>query len=331
MTDAVVTRVYLGNFSNANTKCQSSIEHSTMKTVEITSYAILLLLSIAGNLLMLAAVYKNRRTQANVNYLIGNMAASDILLVLFGIPRCIQEIFMGEQVNDAFSVILCKFAPFTNGVSTAVSMLTLLVIAFERFHAIVYSMKPPLIDKRKCFRIIFMCWLTGVVISSINLFIFKLEQLGEITNCKYSWEPIIDSNQGMKIFALSFLVLFIVMPLTVLTALYSVLIVSLQRQKAFVNRPLEERRRRTSENRRVIFMLVTIVVVFFSAWIPYLVIHIFLFIFSWNFSIPCELKNGAFGAQFLSFSYSALNPLIYYRFSENYRKSIKQILFCPVL
>ena len=83
-----------------------------------------------------------------INYLLVNLAVADILYVTFITPSVFIVQFSFTNLPDGVTgTVLCKF--FTTGtvawVGAASSILTLSVVAVERYYAVVY----PLGDKEK--------------------------------------------------------------------------------------------------------------------------------------------------------------------------------------
>ena len=316
--------------SSSNLSCPSAgYESPSLKAMKTAAYMTFWILSFSGNLLLVVVVYRNRRVQTTLNILIANIAIADILLTIFGIPQQVLYIYKDAELGPVIPFIMCKFTPFTNGLSTSVSMMSLVVIAIERFQAIVYPMKFKVIRIKRGLAIIAVCWLIGIIFSSCNLLTFRLETLpGNKYFCNYTWEPFASKNEGHKNYTISYFVCFIAIPLTLMIVLYTALIHSLRRHNSIVNQLPAERKRRARENRNVICMLVTMVVVFVLSWSPYFVINIFLFIFYWNFKPPCYIVRVSFFAVLLSYLYTILHPLIYYCFSRNYREKFQQLLLC---
>ena len=63
--------------------------------LKISFYISLMLFSILGNSSLIVIVTKNHRIQTITNYLIVNMAVSDILITLLAVPRKIYMLFTG--------------------------------------------------------------------------------------------------------------------------------------------------------------------------------------------------------------------------------------------
>jgi len=104
--------------------------------VKISFYISLMLFSILGNSSLIVIVTKNHRIQTITNYLIVNMAVSDILITLLAVPRKITEILLAPRrwlVGGFLGLALCKSLSFLQDVSTAVSIFSLLAIAVDRY------------------------------------------------------------------------------------------------------------------------------------------------------------------------------------------------------
>ena len=72
--------------------------------------------------------------QTITNYLIANMAVSDIVITFLVVPRHITEILVRTPLRGS---ILCKSLPLLHDIITAVSILSLVVITIDRYTGIV--------------------------------------------------------------------------------------------------------------------------------------------------------------------------------------------------
>ena len=75
-------------------------------------------------------------------------------------------------------------------------------------------------------------------------------------------------------------------------------------------------------------MLVTVVFVFLLSWLP---VNVETLLLSLSTTPTCDNRHVQFSIAFLSFSYPAINPFIYFVFSENYRKGVQELLCCAKL
>ena len=113
----------------------SSTADITFKVV----FSLMIIVNFLGNTLVILVVLRNRRMQTPMNYLLANLALADLLYALFFIPRrlLITEFrHPGGWVGD----FLCKTLTHANlsWMASVAAVITLLVIAWERYHAIIH-------------------------------------------------------------------------------------------------------------------------------------------------------------------------------------------------
>ena len=176
--------------------CPSIDEETTLKGVQTTAYCIVLLLSLVGNTLIILVVYRNPRMWNTSNYLIVNMAASDLLLPFFAVPRMIVEVLAGRErwlIGGTAGLVLCKLAYFLQDVSTAVSVQSLLAITAERFYAVMYPLKATSM-KSNIRYIIPIIWLTAAGLHAPYLQVFKFCLDNGNLYCCQRWTMSVESQ-----------------------------------------------------------------------------------------------------------------------------------------
>ena len=84
------------------------------------------------------------------------MAISDLIFPVVFLPLVVvKEYIDGLWMSDGVTVtLLCKLGLVAWGVPITVSILSMVSIAVNRFHAILFAMKPPLISRKKCLQVI---------------------------------------------------------------------------------------------------------------------------------------------------------------------------------
>lgn len=300
-----------------------------IKVIKTTAYCIVLLLSVIGNGLIIAVFYRRRKMRSSINLFICSMSASDIVMEMMVIPLRIKDVFHPQGrwfVYGVLGNILCKVIPFLYTATIIVSIVTMLIIAVERFFSVVFPLKRPLIRTRGlCFALVAFSWFFSALSASPNLIIQKLIKLDNIYFCDYSWEPVFNHLEAVRVELSIFFVLFTIIPFILLTGLYTAVIVSLYYQKGGRHLASEQLRRRAQENKRVTMMLLAVVVIFLLSWMP-INVYVYISLHVLNKHLPAELRNFQFAAMFLSYTYPAINPFIYYVFNEHYRSGIHEIL-----
>ena len=312
----------------SNTNCNVLFDSTAVKVVKTVAFCVLMALSIGGNSLVIAAFAKNPRLRTTINYFILTMSISDAFTAVFSVPRQILYIYFLAcywPFSGGFGSFSCKFTPFIEVTSIIVSVMSLQIIAIERFYSVVYPMKrQPIRKSRMCCIIIAFSWILGAAWSSSYFYTFRLVNENTTSYCIYSWEPF-DTEYGFKVQISLFLVCFTMVPFILLTCLYSATVCSLYCPTTSLH--WNQRSCRSKENKKVTIMLVVVVVVFLVSWLPF-IIDTFLFSFILDSHKSCELRHLLFITNFLSFTYPAVNPFIYYIFSENYKKGFNNLLHC---
>ena len=120
--------------STANQSCELFAEAPSVKYLKTLAYVIIMLLSLIGNTAVIIIVSKNKRMRTTTNYLIVNMAASDLLISAFAVPRELTELYTGRRrwlIDGLAGLILCKLVYVFQDISTAVSIQSLVVMAID--------------------------------------------------------------------------------------------------------------------------------------------------------------------------------------------------------
>lgn len=311
----------MSNATNA-TNLYCGADTSTVSlVVKVSLYVVVMLVSLIGNSLIFAVVLKNRKMRTPVNFFVVNMAAADILITVFYMPRMISRILLGSEwgISGGLGHLLCKIAPITQELSASVSVLTLIVMAVDRFFAVLFPLKR-IITNLVANASIALVWIIAAAVRSPMFYALRLVQTEDgKTFCVLQLESQTASDVYLK-FAF---VLFYVIPLFVLTVLYSAILVSLKKRKPVGEELTNTQRRyknRLKRTRKVINMMFTIVFVFAFGWC----LHFFYPVLSNRYGLKvCKLVFPAF---FLGHATSAINPCIYLIFIENYRRG-----FCAIL
>ena len=134
------------------------------------TYSLIFLVSLAGNTVVGMIVYKLKTMRKPINFFIVNMAMSDLLFPIFLIPREIQLLYMDSWlIGGPLGQALCKLVIFLSHVSLIVSIQSLVLIAVDRFGAVVYPLRSPLISSKLCPFFILATWIVAIAFQSPKL------------------------------------------------------------------------------------------------------------------------------------------------------------------
>lgn len=313
--------------NNASHPCGFPADPSTEKAWKTFAYSVIGFGSLLVNSLVILIIFKIRGMRSTINYFILNMAASDVLFTVFVIPRLLSDLHSAPYrwfVGGVLGSFLCKFDFFIQDVSTAVSILSLVAIAVDRFYGVVFPMKASLMSSgafRR--RILAATWFVGALLHSPYFYAYKLY---DDAFCKYNWSPFLDHDKTSTVYFLIMSITFFFFPATILTIVYSIIIITLKRQKFPGNQSVKDKKRVAKRNRSVLRMVVAVVIVFICCWLPFNV-SMYIALFQWGPNVPCYASSLFFWVIFIAYSNGCISPCLYFIFNENFRQGFTKVFF----
>ena len=123
--------------------CSSQLNSTAEKVGQTFAYCIILVLSLVGNSSIGIIVYRTQTMRKPTNYFVTNMAMSDLLYSIFFFPHKIALLYKGQSwlVGSGFGLAMCKLLPFLSDTSTIVSVQSLILIAVDRFGAVLFPLR----------------------------------------------------------------------------------------------------------------------------------------------------------------------------------------------
>ena len=164
------------NGSSQSSSCFTQLNSTAWKIGGTVAYCLFIIVSLAANSLIVMIVYKTPNLKKPINYFIANMASSDLLFPIFFTLWILSHLhtpsflISGGRLGQAF----CKLVAFFGEVSIKVSIQNLVLIAVDRFGAVVFPLRSPLIRSKLCPFFILATWIVAVPISSPYLFAKEL-------------------------------------------------------------------------------------------------------------------------------------------------------------
>lgn len=299
------------NFSANTTGLNSSSmrEVTMFGLVTFLLVAIVLLpIGIAGNLLVIIVVKKKRYLHTKTNFLLANLAASDLLANVLAYTFATARAFPIPSMT--LGKFLCKINSYYSAASLC-SILTLTIIALERYNAIVKPLSNGLKLKKHTLRcLIIIIWILSLV--SVTPLVYFDEYSSEY-QCVRTW-----SKHSQKIFWTYAIVSAIALPVGVIFYCYFRIIRTLYFGSRIVpmNIPLEVDAR---EKKKVIKLSIIVTSVLILSFTPFAIVR--------ELEIRGPVPNvvSVFSLSFVLLS-SVLNPFIYAFQSTNYRQAFKETI-----
>ena len=290
------------------------------------AYCLIFLVSLAGNTCIGIIVYKTKTMRKPINFLIVNMAMSDLTYPIFLIPHEIQKLYINSWlIGGPLGLALCKLVYLFADVSSIVSIQSLVLIAVDRFGAVVYPLRSPLISSKLCPFFILATWIVALASQSPYLFAMQLVEHPEGLSCALHWKETFGESSSQRNDFLAITALFVFIPLVLIAILYIIIYIKLKSQKIPGEQSDNAGQQRLQRERNVLKMATAIVLGFAFSLLP-VTIGLLLSFFGSNIMIrSCGFLHFITVALFMARANGAINPCICFIFSRNYREGLKTL------
>ena len=284
------------------------------------AYCLIFIVSLAGNTVIGIIVYKTKTMRKPINFFICPICyfPYSCFLGRYKYSIYIDSWLIGGPLGQTF----CKLSAFLPDVSTAVSIQSLVLIAVDRFGAVVFPLRSPLISSKLCPFFILATWIVAIAVNSTELFVSKLVEYAEKLVCERHWNEAFGESSSFENYLMSYIVVFNFIPLGLIAILYIIIYLKLKSQKIPGEQLANAGKLRQQRERNVLKMTIAIVLGFAVCWLPlgiFWCIRIFTDIILWP---NCSISYVIYLVVFMALSNSAINPCICLIFSRNYRKEL---------
>ena len=287
------------------------------------TYSLLFLVSLTGNTFIGIIVYKTKTMRKPINFFIVNMAMSDLLYPIFLFPWTITDFYLGWLISGPLGLTLCKLTFFSPAVSVKVSVQSLVMIAVDRFGAVVFPLRSPLISSKLCPFFILASWIIAMAVHCPELFAYKLVEYSDRLHCVRLW----NEYPSLEIYIVAVDVVFTCVPLLLITLLYLTILVKLKTQKIPGEHSVNAGEQRAKRERNVLKMSIAIVLVFAVFFLPHTISWCVVFFSSDSTAVisSCDFQYFQFVTTILFSANCAINPWICFIYSGNYRQGLKNL------
>ncbi|XP_076814525.1 pinopsin-like [Clavelina lepadiformis] len=274
---------------------------------------VLFILSCSFNSVVIVATIKYKELRKPINYIIVNLAVADLASASSG---CLIAIFTNAVGYFYLGKYVCQFAGYTVSIFSIVSLLSISVMAFERFVVICKPFGPRQIGHKDALLGIAFTWVWSTVWNTPSLVLwdgYVPEGVG--TSCGPNW---FTKDERERTYLVIYFNTCFFIPLTVIILCYGKMIAFLRRFNR--NSSLPEN---TRADTQVAKMVILMVVAFLLAWSPYAGFAMY------NVFNPDSQMDFALGSIPAYFAKSAFiyNPLIYVGLNRQFRKCVIRLFF----
>jgi len=287
------------------------------KTIQLTIYGVIFLLSMAGNGAMLAVLFKGCRLRSYKNILLLNMIVAESAVTMTSIPFDFVLLLLDE--GWMFGSLMChvlwplQTAPF------GALVLTLTAMSIQRYRGIVHHIRKKKPSCESSRMTVLSIWVFSfVIVIPYGVFLRFVD--GE---CTETWGTI-----GSEVYTVSLFVSHYAVPLTVITFCYVRIAFRIRRGKlegdSIVTGTRQARLKRSRRHVRAVRMVVLFVAVFAVCMLPHQVVWLWI-TFGKDVTYSDSLLTFAY---MFTFTSSFANPLLYFTHNPSLRARLFTLVSC---
>ncbi|KAH8383310.1 hypothetical protein KR009_007976 [Drosophila setifemur] len=325
-TENLSNLLVASNGTNASTMAADSPgdESLTLRTAFTVCYALIFVAGVLGNLITCIVISRNNFMHTATNFYLFNLAVSDLILLLSGIPQELYNLWYPDMYP--FTDAMCIMGSVLSEMAANATVLTITAFTVERYIAICHPFRQHTMSKlSRAIKFIFAIWLAAFLLALPQAMQFSVVYQNDGYSCT------MENDFYAHVFAVSGFIFF-GGPMTAICVLYVLIGVKLKRSRLLQSLP----RRAYDANRglnaqgRVIRMLVAVAVAFFLCWAPF---HAQRLMAVYGLSlINIGISRDAFNDYFRILDYTSgvlyflstcINPLLYNIMSHKFREAFK--------
>lgn len=293
------------------------------RLAKLIAFGVLLVFSLVGNCLVCIIVHRGTSMRTTINYLLVNMSVSDLTIPIVVVTKRIVEISTNNvewRIGGILGSFLCKTVYFVSDISPIVSIMSLLMISFDRFAAIVFPLKAANYPSRYRKYFIALTWILACISCSPYFYFLGIDSHGKKQYCTMLWD-----DKTRRLYSVPLTTVFIIIPFLLLVVMYSCILYKVKTHPSNLSQTERGKRRSKVSKRNTTILSFTVVLTFAVCWGPYFTV-IMLSSFQWNWKYDyCIYKNFIFTVQFLAYSNATINPLLYFVFLRNFRNGLEEL------
>ncbi|KAF7418485.1 hypothetical protein HZH68_001138 [Vespula germanica] len=322
MNDTMNTTTSIINYTQTDSTNETTIQNCQadlpiLSLVTQILYSIVCIVGLLGNTLVIYVVLRFSKMQTVTNMYIVNLAIADECF-LIGIPFLVTTMSTRSWI---FGNVMCKVYMTTTSINQFTSSIFLFIMSADRYIAVCHPISSPKM-RTPCISRIVSCtaWAKSAIFM-IPVFLYaNVMESPKGNSCNIYWP---DDRGGQTAFTLYTFILGFAVPLILILIFYFLVIRKLQTVG-----PKNKSKEKKRSHRKVTKLVLTVITVYVFCWLPYWLMQVAL-IYTPPKQCQSSISIASFLlAGFLSYSNSAMNPILYAFLSDNFKKSFMKACTC---
>ena len=281
-------------------------------------YALVFCLGLSGNIFVIITIYRNSSLHTPFNYLVVNLAISDICVFLFSLP----VVVFSECFPWPLGELACRLSRALFIVFAGVSVCTMVAMSFERYRVVVTPLAPKMTPKG-ALRVIVLIWILAILFFGLpKSFLFGLTTDKGIPQC----DPVVKEKILDMVIDIWRIFTTLASPGIVVCCAYTRVMRKLRHELDAIGNAYASHdvaRSRVKRNAKMMRLLITIIVVFVVCYLPFNVVFIVNDLSpaykDWPYNETVETIS-----QMLQVAHSCFNPIILCLLSRDFRQALTQ-------
>lgn len=296
----------------------SCLDSALFKTSVSLALAVLIVITIAGNVVVCLAVGLNRRLRSLTNCFIVSLAITDLLLGLLVLPF---SAFYQLSCRWSFGKVFCNIYTSLDVMLCTASILNLFMISLDRYCAVTDPLRyPVLVTPVRVGVSLVLIWVVSITLSFLSIHL-GWNNTAEASKANHTAQPCkvqVNLVYGLVDGLVTFYVPLLVMCITYYR------IFKIAREQAKRIHHISSWKAATIREHKATVTLATVMGAFIVCWFPYFTVFVYRGLRG------DDAVNKTFEAVVLWLGYanSALNPILYAALNKDFRTAYQQLLRC---
>lgn len=296
-----------------------------LKPLFIPLYAILVTVACTGNFLLILLIGFTKKLHCTTNFLIGNLAAADLIMCIFCVPLTASYAF--EVRGWLFGVFMCYFVTLMQVTTVFVSVLSLTAIAVDRYIVVAYPIRKR-IRCKSCVYIVSFIWLLSIGVSlptSMRTHYLDLNSIGhDMIICEEFWKH---QETERLTYSCFMLLLSYVLPLSAVSVSYCAISHHLQNRNV-PGAAYHNKEKWTKKKQKTFRVLVISVMCFAVCWLPLQMVNLIRDIDE-DFAVLDKRYVNVIqvSCHVIAMSSACFNPFIYASLHDKFRLHISNYFY----
>ncbi|KAI1903094.1 hypothetical protein AGOR_G00023670 [Albula goreensis] len=287
----------------------------TGHTVVAVFLGFILVTGFLNNLLVLIIFARFQVLRTPINLILLNISVSDMLVCIFGTPFSFAASLYGRWLIGNHG---CKWYGFANALFGIVSLVSLSILSYERYSAVLCSTNADVSDFRKAWLFIGGSWLYSLVWTVPPLLGWSsYGPEGPGTTCSVQWQ---NPSANSISYVICLFIFCLLLPLLLMVFCYGKILLVI-RGVARINQTSAQRR----EN-HILVMVVFMVSCYLLCWMPYGIMSLAATFGRRGLISPVA----SIVPSILAKSSTVINPIIYVLFNNQFYRCFMALMRCGI-